>query len=356
MRGVATKLLSALTAAMLALGAGTAASAAATAPIPYQDRPALKLRNVAEAVMLGVAKAGARLVAVGERGAVGLSDDGGKSWRQAAMVPVDVTLTAVQFIDAAQGWAVGHAGVILATKDGGEHWSKQFDGQAAARLAEREAAASGDARLAREAARLVADGADKPLLAVHFSSPRQGIAVGAYNLIVATEDGGANWHSLMGRLDNPQGAHLYAVNTDGQFVYIAGEQGVFFVSSDGGRSFQRRELPYKGSWFSMARDGDSLVLAGLRGTAYRSPDRGRTWTRLGEAPPVSFVSAVPLQGRSVLLANQSGQLFVSADDGLRMLKLPPVPPVTQAAALGDGQVLLLTVQGILRQGTTEVYR
>jgi hypothetical protein len=39
-----------------------------------------------------------------------------------------------------------------------------------------------------------------------------------------------------------------------------------------------------------------------------------------------------------------------------MLKLPPVPPVTQAAALGDGQVLLLTVQGILRQGTTEVYR
>jgi len=338
-----------------ALAALALATAAAAAPIPYKDRPALKVRNVAGAVMLGVAKAGGRLVAVGERGLVGLSDDGGKTWRQAASVPVDVTLSAVQFVDARQGWAVGHAGVILATRDGGEHWTKQLDGLAAARLAEHEAAGSGDARLAREAARLVADGADKPFLALHFSSPTQGIAVGAYNLIVATADGGASWHSWMGRLDNPRGAHLYAVDADGQSVYIAGEQGVFFASADGGRSFQRRELPYKGSWFSMARNGDSLILAGLRGNAYRSPDRGRTWTRLGEAPPVSFVSAAPLQGRSVLLANQSGQLFV-ADDRLRPVSLPPVPPVTQVAPLGDGSVLLLTVQGILRQGATEVYR
>jgi photosystem II stability/assembly factor-like uncharacterized protein len=342
--------------ALVALVLALAASAAGAAPIPYQDRPALKVRHVAGAAMQGVAKAGARLVAVGERGIVGLSDDDGKTWRQAASVPVDVTLTAVQFIDKANGWAVGHAGVILATSDGGEHWSKQLDGAGVVRLARQEAAAGGDARLAREAARLAADGADKPFLAVHFSSPKRGIAVGAYSLIVATADGGASWSSWMGRLDNPHGAHLYAVRADGQQVYVAGEQGLFLASSDGGSHFQKADIPYKGSWFGMAVDGDTLTLGGLRGNVYRSTDRGTTWTRLNGAPPVSFVSAAPLPGRAVLLANQGGQLFVADDGHLRAIKLAPVPPVTQAAPLGDGKVLLLTAQGILRQGTSEVLR
>jgi photosystem II stability/assembly factor-like uncharacterized protein len=340
----------------LALGAALALATvvAEAAPPAYTDQPAIRVRNAAGAVMLGVARAGNRLVAVGEHGLVALSDDGGKSWRQATSVPVNVTLTAVQFVDARRGWAVGHAGVILATQDGGATWRKQLDGLAVAALASSEARAASDPRLARDAARLVADGADKPFMAVHFSSPTRGIVVGAYGLIVATEDGGATWTTWMGRLDNPRGAHLYALGIDGQAIHIAGEQGVFFSSLDGGRSFQKRELPYKGSWFSLAIDGATLTLAGLRGNVFRSDDRGQTWHRLGEAPPVSFVSAVPIAGQSVLLANQAGQLFMATDGRLKPLSLPPVPPVTQAVPLGSGQVLLLTVQGILRQSATEV--
>lgn len=339
----------ALLVSLLAIaGPGTAAAPA------YADRPAIKVRNVAGTVMLGVTRAGSRLVAVGEHGVIALSEDGGKAWRQAASVPVNVSLTAVQFTDAKHGWVTGHAGVILATSDGGETWKKQLDGLQVARLAEQEAQTSGDARLAREAARLAADGADKPFLALHFSSATHGIAIGAYNLIVATDDGGATWTSWTGRLDNPRGAHLYAIGVDGQSVYIAGEQGVFFASADGGRTFAKRELPYKGSWFSLAVDGPTLTLAGLRGNAYRSADGGQHWQRVGDAPPVSFVSAVPVKDGVVLLANQAGQLFMASNDRLKPVGLPPVPPITQAAALGDGNVLLLTVQGILRQRATEV--
>ena len=70
-------------------------------------------------MMLAVARAGDRLVTVGERGRVLLSDDSGKTWRQAESVPVSVTLTAVTFADARSGWATGHAGVVLHTVDAG---------------------------------------------------------------------------------------------------------------------------------------------------------------------------------------------------------------------------------------------
>src|SRR5213593_949007 len=71
------------------------------------DRPALPVAMAAKSMLLGAAQAGERLVAVGERGIVVLSEDAGRTWRQ-ARVPVSVTLTAVRFVDAKQGFVVGH--------------------------------------------------------------------------------------------------------------------------------------------------------------------------------------------------------------------------------------------------------
>ena len=51
-----------------------------------------------------------------------VSDDEGTSWRQVES-PVSSDLVAVRFVSAYQGFASGHDGVILATTDGGEHWT-----------------------------------------------------------------------------------------------------------------------------------------------------------------------------------------------------------------------------------------
>jgi photosystem II stability/assembly factor-like uncharacterized protein len=79
----------------------------------------------AKALMLHAARAGKRLVAVGEYGIVIVSDDSGQSWRQAGSVPTRTTLTSVYFVDERQGWAVGHGGVVLASEDGGDTWVRQ---------------------------------------------------------------------------------------------------------------------------------------------------------------------------------------------------------------------------------------
>ena len=67
-------------------------SAFTEAPVP---RYAIPTALAAESSLLDVAHAGSRIVGVGERGHVVLSDDNGKSWRQAKSVPTRAMLTGI---------------------------------------------------------------------------------------------------------------------------------------------------------------------------------------------------------------------------------------------------------------------
>ena len=151
-----------LAALLLGSLASSAAMAATTAPaVPDAlTQPSIIAAKSGTAAMLAVTRAGKRLVAVGERGIVLLSDDQGGTWRQ-VRTPVQVSLTAVQFANERSGWAVGHLGVVLHTVDGGLSWQKQLDGIQAAELALR-AATTPQEKTAAE--HLRADGPDKPFL------------------------------------------------------------------------------------------------------------------------------------------------------------------------------------------------
>ena len=92
--------------------------AASTAPgrsfVDVLDQPATASPLAAQRVLQASAVAGKRLVAAGARGHIVYSDDRGATWQQ-AKVPVSADLTALHFVDARQGWAVGHEGVVLHT-------------------------------------------------------------------------------------------------------------------------------------------------------------------------------------------------------------------------------------------------
>jgi photosystem II stability/assembly factor-like uncharacterized protein len=303
----------------------------------------------ARAYLTGIARAGKRLVAVGERGIVVLSDDDGATWRQAS-VPVSVTLAAVQFPTPTQGWAVGHSGVVLHSADGGATWTRQLDGVQAAQLVLRDAQSGqgGDAWLA-EAQRLVADGPDKPFLGLHFSDANNGFIVGAYNLAFRTRDGGKTWTPFGHRLDNPKASHLYAVESSGSTVLIAGEQGVLLRSTDDGATFARIALPYRGSFFALTLEGDNAVVAGLGGNAFASHDRGATWTALALPAPVS-VTAAHLEGGRLLMANQAGMLMAgpAGASAVAPLNMPALPQPNDLVALPGGAILTVGAAGAIR--------
>ncbi len=336
-----------LLAALLLPGWATAQSAAG-AQISLLEQPALHSAKAPRAVLLALTRAGDRLVAVGERGIILLSDDSGATWRQ-AQVPASVSLTSVQFVDAQQGWAVGHLGVVLHSADGGETWNKQLDGIQAAQLALKAAQQRGDAKLLKAAEWLVADGPDKPFLDLYFSDRQHGYVVGAYGLILRTSDGGSSWQAWMGQVDNPEGLNLYAIRAQGEQLFIAGERGLLLRSSDGGQTFEALESPYEGSFFGLlASRSGGLLAYGLRGNAWWSSDQGDSWQQLETGVESALAAGLELNDGRLLLASQSGELLLSADGGTqfehrRTHQGATVAAVAQAA---DGSLTSVGLGGL----------
>ncbi|MFJ2363490.1 WD40/YVTN/BNR-like repeat-containing protein [Pseudomonas sp. NPDC087697] len=320
---------------------------AQTDGLPVQ--PSITSAMATHSVMLSVARAGQRLVAVGERGFIIVSDDNGDTWKQVSS-PVSVTLVKVRFIDDGEGWAVGHAGVVLHTRDGGLTWSKQLDGVQAADIELQEAKRSDDAQKIAQAQQLVDDGPDKPLLDLFFLDAKNGWVVGAYGLAFVTHDGGLSWQSIRSRIDNPSGLHLYAIERVGADLFVAGEQGTLLRSSNEGQTFESLASPYEGTTFGLqATHSGSILAFGLRGKAFESRDRGDTWQRLDTLQPVTLTSGLRLDDGSVLLADESGRVLRFANDDTKAAVLQITQPgyFTGIAQAANGNLIISSARGML---------
>lgn len=334
-------------------------SSAQEAPVltePLQQ-PALVSALAQRSLMLDVTRAGNALVAVGERGFIVRSEDNGQTWQQVP-APVSVTLTRVTFPSAEQGWAIGHAGVILHSNDGGRSWQLQLDGREAAQLlvqaAEHDLAAEPGAAAERrlnDARNQLADGPDKPFLALHFFDTQRGLIVGAYGLAFATQDGGAHWQPVDRQLDNPGALHLYAIQALGDAVFIAGEQGLLLRSSDGGASFQALDSPASGTLFGLVAAGPQRLLAfGLRGKIFLSDDAGDSWQGIANPQPITLTAGTRLNDGRVVLVDESGRLLGSNDplQGFSATPLAEPAYLTGITELADGQVLVSSARGLSR--------
>ncbi|WP_257225625.1 YCF48-related protein [Pseudomonas sp. ICMP22404] len=330
---------------------------AAAQPVGLPVQPSVTSAMAAKSVMLSVARAGQRLVAVGERGFIVVSDDNGGSWRQVSS-PVSMTLVKVRFFDDLEGWVVGHAGVVLHSRDGGLSWEKQLDGVLAADIELQEAKqgteAAGDAEKAQErlaqAQQLVDDGPDKPFLDLLFLDAKNGIVVGAYGLAFVTHDGGLSWQSIRSRIENPNGLHLYSIEWVGTDLFIAGEQGTLLRSSDEGKTFESLASPYEGTTFGLQSTNAGSILAfGLRGKAFESKDRGDTWQRLDTLQPVTLTSGLRLEDGAVLLADESGRVlrFEQGSTKASVLKITQPSYFTGMAQAANGSLIISSARGML---------
>lgn len=320
------------------------------------NQPADISHKAVQSVMLAMDNVGANQIVVGERGFILLSDDEGQNWKQIPS-PVSVALTSVDFVSPNKGWIVGHGGVVLKTIDGGNTWVKIFDGIQAANI-ELEAAKAvhnpdnrrSKIRL-REAQYSVKSGADKPFLSVHFSDELHGTIVGAYGLAFTTEDGGESWKSIMGKVPNSFGMHLYDIYVQNARTYLIGEQGTLFRSKEDGSAFERVDTPYEGSFFGMVSSDDSdLILYGLRGHAFRSNDTGNNWQRIILPMPVTLTSGKRLKDGGIILIDETGQVLLSRDQGKSFSRIIVDNPsaFTDVIETPTGDLLLSGIRGISR--------
>jgi photosystem II stability/assembly factor-like uncharacterized protein len=292
---------------------------------------AIESPKAAKGLMIDVVHAGKRLVAVGDRGHILYSDDQGATWAQ-AKVPTRQLLTAVYFVDDKQGWAVGHDAQILATADGGATWTQQFQD------------------LKREA----------PLLDVWFNDANHGLAVGAYGALIETTDGGKTWNDVSERLDNEDQFHLNAIaHIKDAGLFIVGEQGSMFRSSDDGQTWEKLQGPYEGSLFGVigTAQPQTLLAFGLRGNLYRSTDFGSTWEQVElnaarGALEFGLSGATLLDDGAIVVVGNGGSVVVSHDDGLTfsVFNRPDRMSLSSVTAAGNGN-LILAGQGGVRVAT-----
>jgi photosystem II stability/assembly factor-like uncharacterized protein len=300
-------------------------TAAASPGVPgtFAEHAPLASRSL----LVDLASAGQRLVAVGERGHVLLSDDHGLTWRQAESVPTRALLTGVCFSNFLEGVAVGHDEVILTTRDAGQTWAL--------------------AHFAPESR--------QPLLDVACAGGRV-IAVGAYGVYFSSRDGGASWEerkfaavageaaagpgqasngasaaeaASRGRAADAGGRGPAADDVGRDFhlnkiaaasaarFYIAAEGGHLYRTEDGGVTWHELPSPYGGSLFGVKPLGGDVVLAyGLRGNLFRSEDAGATWRKVETGTHAMLNDAVSVgAGGSVAIVGLSGVVLVSRDGG-----------------------------------------
>ena len=266
-----------------------------------------------------------RVVAVGERGTVLLSDDQGLSWQSAAVTPQrDLTLTALVALDDKSLLAVGHDGWILRSVDQGSNWAEvRFDGDVA-----------------------------EPLLGVWSAGGNRVLAFGSFGKFYQSDDDGLTWQAQALAVDS---AHLNGMDggAEGRRMMV-GEQGLVLRSDDAGRSWQKLEPFYNGSLFGVVRlSPDRWVVYGMRGHVFVSQNFGRTWDA------VAVGNQLPLYGHA-LLPNGGGLLIVGAGSSLVRLdgnghllsatRLLGLGTLTSAVLAGSRRLLVGGERGVF-QGT-----
>ena len=353
-------MIGAATALMFAASGAIAESATANAWTDPIDAPAQILPLASHTLLLDLVRSGAHYVAVGARGDVLLSDDGG-SWRQID-VPTRATLTAVSAVDT-QLWAVGHDGIILHSSDAGEHWVVQ----------RKDPWTPG---AGAEAARDPKQGA--PLLDVLFVDAQHGFAIGAYSLALQTGDGGQTWQPMTvaaksakadkadaDEIDDDKPAasgkqtfsadelkvgqeatpHLNAIARTGSgALFIVGERGSAFRSRDQGATWSRLQLPYDGSMFGvLGYEADHVLAFGLRGHAYESRDLGDHWQQVATGTELSLMggSKLPDGGAVVVGANGIVLSRATAAAPLKSAVEPAAGIIASALPLESGAALIL---------------
>lgn len=239
--------------------------------------------------------------AVGDRGVIWHTADGGRSWR-AVPSPVDCPLRDVQFLTDRVGWIAGGMttpftrvgrGVLLHTRNGGESWEQLAPG-----------------KLPR-------------LHSVHFFSMTEGVVVGEAtddhpSGVLTTVDGGKTWQDAPGHGTGAWRASVF-LRPDVGVVAGTGGQSLLF---GGGRLIEpRMENPGLRAIhdLTIARD-DSGWMVGDGGLVLKTTNSGIVW----DTPPAPLPAAVRdlfdfhavcATGGKVWVAGTPGSVIWHSPDG-----------------------------------------
>ncbi len=229
-------------------------------------------------------------------------------------------------LDGDNGIAVGDAGVVLKSGDGGNSWQRQ-PGFTQLALLDVNCGNTTQFVVGQEGLifrrngdsfEQVESGSDQRLLAVAANDEGLAFIVGGFGTVLRSTDGGDSWEPLSfdweAILNDFLEPHLYAVQiADDGVITMAGEFGLVMRSSDGGDNW---DLAHKGdaSIFGMHLKGQQGFAVGQDGLLLSSSDGGASWQSV-EVPTGANLLDVWFSDDGKVLVAGIRELLVSDDGG-----------------------------------------
>lgn len=233
-------------------------------------------------------------LAVGVAGTMFESDDGGKDWR----LGTPVTPSALLGVDCNAKWpiAVGQSGTVLIRRDG--KWQQ------------------------------VKSGTDARLLSVAVNDAGLAVAVGGFGTVLKSTDGGENWEpvafdweAMLGDMLEP---HIYGVKvSEAGVITIVGEFELILRSSDGRDTWEKLHRGDSSLFALTLNADDSGYAVGQEGKVLRTADGGKTWEKVSAGTNANLLDVltdrdgtVYITGiRTLLRSSDGGKTWPSIDAG-----------------------------------------
>ncbi|TAK67375.1 MAG: T9SS type A sorting domain-containing protein [Bacteroidetes bacterium] len=184
--------------------------------------------------------------AVGPKGALLSTTDGGKNWTLNSSFP-KLSFNDVDFSDSLNGWIVGEKGIILKTTDGGTTWTQVVSTIKAA------------------------------LYTVNAFDNSNVLAAGKSGLMYKTTDGGISWTTVTTSVKNNIEDIEFVNATTG---WAVGTKGCILKTTDGGSTFVTQLSGTKNDIKGISfLDSTTAWAVGNKGTMIKTTDGGLNWTQ-----------------------------------------------------------------------------
>lgn len=247
--------------------------------------------------------------AVGSRGTLLATEDGGKSW-QARPQPTQDAIRDIYFSDQSDGWLLCERNIydlksndeprayLMRTTDGGEHWQRtNLRG------------ANVDARLMRAL----------------FTRGGRGWAFGEGGAIYMTRDSGVNWTKLQ--------TPTHYLLLGGSFVdentgWLVGADATILQTSDGGETWRQGRMAtanvrFNATSFVNVRQGWAV---GSDGVIYRTINGGRSWQSQNSGVTADLLDVKFFDSAEGWVVGAEGTLLHTNDGGMHWLSEGSVTP------------------------------
>ncbi|MCC7437856.1 MAG: hypothetical protein IT211_05110, partial [Armatimonadetes bacterium] len=281
-------------------------------------------------------------VAVGENGGMLMTYDAGRTWVLHS-TGTNVELQAVHFSDSLHGVAGGLGLPILQTDDAGITWKVRQQGQATGEqiaairmLTPQVGVALGGGNATCRIYRTEDGGmtwkeivspTTNPIYAMHFINAQEGWAVGAWNTVIHTSDGGATWTlrrsegsgSAGGRRPELRGVFFL----DSLRGFMAGRTGQYkdpgplYSTTDGGYSWSgslRNFGTSPGRIVFITNTTGYLLGSGI---IYRTIDGGKQWSALygADLSEITLFQGIGVNGSTIAAVGSPARIHSSNDTG-----------------------------------------